>query len=212
MHWSPLTRVLFVILLWNVFGCGFLGEPPLDLGDALTTEDSMAACGTPEGPLGGSCLEGLGGDCWAPQGECSTVEGNPGAILTWGSGHSVLFAPELSDPDGLAITAKNSLGEECFRGRSSLNADGSGTVQFFEGLGSDAVLKGTLYNSSIGAVYVQCSGMSVALSPAEASVLEQCLYGRGGGLCNFAEASALFRASGAQQTGACGGAVIGCLR
>ena len=57
MRWPP-GRILMLAVLTcpgmvsSLVGCD-LGHPPADLGDALTAQESLSACGTEEGPLAG---------------------------------------------------------------------------------------------------------------------------------------------------------------
>lgn len=200
-------RVLFLLCCCVGLGCDF-GDLPDEVDGGLLPDGVSGdePCAPGVGPLRGTCLETLGEPCWTPVGACVIGSVSSGVGLVFDSGHRVEFKSDPNDSQALNISALGPAGDVCFRGKSQLNADGTGRVQFLTGLGGDSVLEGTLVSASTGAVYVECPLSTWTVPPAEIGGVEQCLYGRTGGICDFAQATALFREGGGEGQGGCGGA------
>lgn len=189
---------LLVLIAFVNGGCDLLdtGEP-MDAPDAVTQAEALAWCGTEEDPFAETCLGDMGGPCWAPEGVCQESPGEPGALLTWESQHVVSFVPDLIESKVLQIEGRNSAGELCFRGTSRAYDDGSGEVALESVDEAGNPQGGILRSTAYGAVYLECAGAEPKVfSGTQSVVLEQCLYGKNGGVCDFGAATLLFLEDG----------------
>ncbi len=198
-----------LFLVGSLLGCDVLDalnpdQPSADLGDVLTAAEAVEQCATESGPLAGTCLESLGGECWFPEGACTESALSSGVALLWDSGDVVTFVPALDDPLSLNITATAADGTVCFVGKSSAGAGGGGTVSLSDGAGAE----GMLLSGPTGATALECANTGqVSFSSVEGEILEQCLYGRTAGLCDFQAAGQLMGGSNGAAGGGCDAAV-----
>ena len=189
--------VLFLTILQIGTGCdldpgelpeGSLGDPEVCL----------------EGPVTGTCIEALWGECGSPVGACSLGALTEGAAFLWESGHGVGFTPDPADEAAVLVVGVGPGGESCFTGVRTLDPQLNQASTIWTASGGETF---HVVEAGDGSVSLQCPDERLlTMNELEPLVWTHCLQaGVTGGTCDFAGLGGLYAAQTAEQApGNCG--------
>jgi len=157
-----------------------------------------------EGPVVGTCMEALWGDCEPPSGACSLGALSHGAAFIWASGHGVGFTAGESEDGAVLIVGVGPAGETCFTGTRILDPVANTATTAWVADDGDEF---RVLEAGDGSVAVTCpDARELSFDALEPLVWSHCLQaGLEGGVCDFAGLGALYAAQTAPESpGSCG--------